>query len=81
VGTRGHIKKAGIPVDTGIPASKGADYRGNFGLKKVPAELLVEEVFNEVDRYYTAGKKVVIDDAHAAEAALWLSEQKDDTTL
>jgi hypothetical protein len=50
-------------------------------VKKVPAELLVEEVFKEVDRYSAAGKKVVIDDAHAAEAARWLSEQKDDTTL
>jgi (E)-4-hydroxy-3-methylbut-2-enyl-diphosphate synthase len=61
--------------DTGIIFAKGQP------LKQIPTELLVEELFKEVDRYYAAGKKVVIDDAHAAEAARWLSEQKDDTTV
>jgi hypothetical protein len=32
VGTLDRNKKAGIPATTGIPASKPADYRGNFGL-------------------------------------------------
>jgi (E)-4-hydroxy-3-methylbut-2-enyl-diphosphate synthase len=59
---------------TGIIFAKGQP------LKKVPAEVLVEEEFKEVDRYYAVGKNVVINDAHAAEAARWLSEQ-DDTTL
>jgi hypothetical protein len=33
VGTHDHNKKAGIPANTGIPASTTADYRGNFGLE------------------------------------------------
>jgi (E)-4-hydroxy-3-methylbut-2-enyl-diphosphate synthase len=70
-------------ADFGITGANGAGiiFAKGQPLKKVPAELLVEEVFKEVDRYYAAGKKVVIDDAHAAEAARWLSEQKVDTTL
>ena len=58
--------------DTGIIFAKGQP------LKQVPMELLTKELFREVDRYYAAGEKVVIDDAQAAEAAHWLSEQKDD---
>lgn len=60
---------------TGIIFAKGQP------LKKVPAGLLVEEVFKAVDRYYAAGRNVVINHAHAAEAARWLSEQQDDPTV
>jgi hypothetical protein len=35
VGTSDRNKKAGIPTNTGIPASTTADYRGNFGLNEV----------------------------------------------
>src|SRR6201990_22208 len=38
-------------------------------LKKVPTERLVDELFAEIDRYYERGKKVVRDEARAAEAA------------
>jgi (E)-4-hydroxy-3-methylbut-2-enyl-diphosphate synthase len=59
--------------DTGIIYAKGQP------LKKVPAAQLVEELFAEIDRYYAAGKKVVVNDAQAAEAARWLREIEDDT--
>jgi (E)-4-hydroxy-3-methylbut-2-enyl-diphosphate synthase len=49
-------------------------------LKKVLTEHLVEELFKEVNKYYAAGKKVVVDDAESAEAARWLSENEDDTS-
>jgi (E)-4-hydroxy-3-methylbut-2-enyl-diphosphate synthase len=70
-------------ADFGITGAKdtGIIFANGQPLKQVPTELLVEELFKEVDRYYAAGKKVVIDDAQAAEAARWLSEQTDDTTL
>jgi (E)-4-hydroxy-3-methylbut-2-enyl-diphosphate synthase len=50
-------------------------------LKKVPTEHLVDELFAEIDRFYAAGKKVVRDEAAAAEAARWLSENEDATAL
>ena len=34
MGTHEHNKKAGIPTTTEIPATKAADYRGNFGLAR-----------------------------------------------
>ncbi len=61
--------------DTGIIYAKGQ------ALKKVPTKQLVEELFKEIDKYYAAGKNVVIDDAQAAEAARWLSENQDDTAF
>jgi (E)-4-hydroxy-3-methylbut-2-enyl-diphosphate synthase len=50
-------------------------------LKKVPTERLVDELFAEIDRYYAAGRTVVRDDAAAAEAARWLSENEDATAM
>jgi len=38
VGTQEDHKKAGIPATTGIPASKPAYYRGNFGLARRRAQ-------------------------------------------
>jgi (E)-4-hydroxy-3-methylbut-2-enyl-diphosphate synthase len=61
--------------DTGIIYAKGQP------LKTVPIKQLVEELFREVDRYYAAGKKVVIADTQAAEAARWLSENEDDRAV
>ncbi|HEY6399550.1 MAG TPA: flavodoxin-dependent (E)-4-hydroxy-3-methylbut-2-enyl-diphosphate synthase [Solirubrobacteraceae bacterium] len=70
-------------ADFGITGAKdwGIIYAKGQPLKKVPAEALVEELFIEIDKYYVAGKKVVVDDAHAAEAARWLSENEDETTI
>jgi (E)-4-hydroxy-3-methylbut-2-enyl-diphosphate synthase len=50
-------------------------------LKKVPTDRLVDELFAEIDKYYAAGKKVVRDDAQAAEAAQWLAENEDTTAM
>ncbi len=50
-------------------------------LKKVPTERLVDELFAEIDRYYAAGKRVVRDEADAAEARAWLSENEDASAM
>jgi (E)-4-hydroxy-3-methylbut-2-enyl-diphosphate synthase len=69
--------------DFGITGAKdtGMIYAKGQSLKKVPTEHLVEELFKEINKYYAAGKKVVVDDAQAAEAARWLSENEDDTAV
>ncbi|MGH3261958.1 MAG: flavodoxin-dependent (E)-4-hydroxy-3-methylbut-2-enyl-diphosphate synthase [Trebonia sp.] len=68
-------------ADFGITGAKGLGiiYAKGQPLKKVRADELVEELFEEIDKYYVAGKKVVVDDARAAEAAHWLSENEDET--
>jgi (E)-4-hydroxy-3-methylbut-2-enyl-diphosphate synthase len=62
-------------TDSGIVYAKGQP------LKKVPTEDLVEELFKEIDKYYAAGEKVVVDAVQAAEAARWLSENEDETAI
>jgi (E)-4-hydroxy-3-methylbut-2-enyl-diphosphate synthase len=57
--------------DSGMIFSKGEP------LKKVATEDLVDELFKEIDRYYAAGKQVVVDERAAAEAAVWLAENED----
>ncbi|MGC9221507.1 MAG: flavodoxin-dependent (E)-4-hydroxy-3-methylbut-2-enyl-diphosphate synthase [Solirubrobacteraceae bacterium] len=66
-------------ADFGITGAKnmGMIYAKGQPLKKVPTERLVDELFAEIDRYYAAGKRVVSDDAAAAEAAQWLAENED----
>ena len=61
--------------DAGIIFSKGEP------LKKVPTERLVDELFAEIDRYYAAGKKVLVDADDAAEAREWLAANEDDTAM
>jgi (E)-4-hydroxy-3-methylbut-2-enyl-diphosphate synthase len=70
-------------ADFGITGAKdtGLIYAKGQPLKKVPTEQLVEELFREIDKYYGAGKRVVVNDAHAAEAARWLRENEDDTAV
>ena len=70
-------------ADFGITGAKDSClvYAKGQPLKKVPTEELVEELFKEIDKYYAAGKKVVVDDAQAAEAARWLSENEDETAI
>ena len=70
-------------ADFGITGAKdtGMIYAKGQPLKKVATERLVEELFKEIDKYYAAGKKVVVDDIQAAEAARWLSESEEDTAL
>jgi (E)-4-hydroxy-3-methylbut-2-enyl-diphosphate synthase len=70
-------------ADFGITGAKdmGMIYSRGEPLKKVPTENLVDELFAEIDRYYAAGKKVVRDEASAAEAREWLSENEDATAM
>jgi len=70
-------------ADFGITGAKDAGiiYAKGQPLRKVPTEHLVEELFTEIDKYYAAGKKVVVEGAQAAEAARWLSENEDDTAV
>jgi (E)-4-hydroxy-3-methylbut-2-enyl-diphosphate synthase len=70
-------------ADFGITGAKdmGMIYSRGEPLKKVPTERLVDELFAEIDRYYAAGKRVVRDEARAAEAREWLSENEDATAL
>ena len=66
-------------ADFGITGAKdmGMIYSKGEPLKKVRTEELVDELFKEIDRYYAAGKQVVRDEAQAAEAAQWLTENED----
>jgi (E)-4-hydroxy-3-methylbut-2-enyl-diphosphate synthase len=70
-------------ADFGITGAKdmGMIYSRGEPLKKVPTERLVDELFAEIDRYYAAGKRVVRDEADAAEARQWLSENEDATAM
>jgi (E)-4-hydroxy-3-methylbut-2-enyl-diphosphate synthase len=70
-------------ADFGITGAKDAAMIFSKGepLKKVPTERLVDELFAEIDKFYAAGKKVVRDEAAAAEAAHWLSENEDATAM
>jgi len=70
-------------ADFGISGAKdaGVIYSKGELLRKVPTDRLVDELFAEIDRYYAAGKRVVRDEAQAAEAAVWLAENEDATAL
>ena len=70
-------------ADFGITGAKdmGMIYSRGEPLKKVPTEQLVDELFNEIDKYYAAGKTVVRDEADAAAAREWLAENEDDTQM
>jgi (E)-4-hydroxy-3-methylbut-2-enyl-diphosphate synthase len=70
-------------ADFGITGAKdmGMIYSRGEPLKKVPTERLVDELFAEIDRYYAAGKRVVRDETHAAEARQWLSENEDASAM
>ena len=70
-------------ADFGITGAKDAGmiYAKGVGLKKVPTENLVDELFNEIDKYYERGKVVEIDEVSAAEAAQWLAENEDATAM
>jgi (E)-4-hydroxy-3-methylbut-2-enyl-diphosphate synthase len=70
-------------ADFGITGAKdmGMIYSHGEPLKKVPTERLVDELFAEIDRYYAAGKRVVRDEASAAEARAWLAENEDESEM
>jgi (E)-4-hydroxy-3-methylbut-2-enyl-diphosphate synthase len=66
-------------ADFGITGAKDSAMIFSKGepLKKVRTEDLVDELFAEIDRYYEAGKQVVVDERAAAEASQWLAENED----
>jgi (E)-4-hydroxy-3-methylbut-2-enyl-diphosphate synthase len=70
-------------ADFGITGAKDSAMIFSKGepLKKVATEQLVDELFAEIDRYYERGKKVVVDESKAAEAAEWLAENEDATQM
>jgi len=70
-------------ADFGITGAKdmGMIYSRGEPLKKVRTEDLVDELFAEIDRWYAAGKEVVVDPKAAAEAAEWLAENEDETAM
>ena len=70
-------------ADFGITGAKDSAMIFSRGepLKKVRTEELVDELFAEIDRYYAAGKRVVVDEADAAEARDWLAENEDATAM
>src|SRR5438093_11853979 len=70
-------------ADFGITGAKDSAMIFSRGepLKKVATEHLVDELFAEIDKYYAAGKKVVRDEAQAAEAREWLAENEDETAM
>jgi (E)-4-hydroxy-3-methylbut-2-enyl-diphosphate synthase len=70
-------------ADFGITGAKDSAMIFSRGepLKKVATENLVDELFAEIDRYYEAGKKVVVDDDARAEAAAWLAANEDETAM
>src|SRR5438876_1787988 len=70
-------------ADFGITGAKdmGMIYSRGEPLKKVPTERLVDELFEEIDRYYAAGKRIQRDEAAAAQARPWLAENEDATAM
>ena len=70
-------------ADIGIAAGKGKGmiFRNGEPLKKVRTEEMVDELFEEIDRYYAAGRTVVRDEDEAAQAREWLAENEDATAM
>ena len=62
-------------ADFGIAGGKnvGIIYSRGEPLRKVPQDELVDVLFEEIDRYYGANKRVLKDATQAAEAAEWLA--------
>jgi (E)-4-hydroxy-3-methylbut-2-enyl-diphosphate synthase len=63
-------------ADFGIAGAKdmGVIYSQGKALRKVPTPQLVDVLFEEIDKYYAAGKRVVVDEARAAEGAALLAQ-------
>jgi (E)-4-hydroxy-3-methylbut-2-enyl-diphosphate synthase len=63
-------------ADFGITGAKneGMVYSKGEPLRKVPQDQLVDVLFEEIDKYFAAGKQVVKDEREAAEGAEWLAK-------
>src|SRR3712207_6827046 len=62
-------------ADFGITGAKdmGVVYSKGEPIRKVPTAELVPVLFEEIDKYYAAGKQVVRDEREAREGAEWLA--------
>jgi (E)-4-hydroxy-3-methylbut-2-enyl-diphosphate synthase len=62
-------------ADFGITGARneGMVYSKGEPLRKVPQDKLVDVLFEEIDKYFAAGKRVVKDEHAAAEGAQWLA--------
>jgi len=62
-------------ADFGITGARneGMVYSKGEPLRKVPQDQLVEVLFEEIDKYFAAGKQVVKNESAAAEGARWLA--------
>ncbi len=63
-------------ADFGITGAKnqGVVYSKGEPIRKVPQEQLVDVLFEEIDKYYAAGRTVVRDEREAAEGAAFLQQ-------
>src|SRR3954447_15668569 len=63
-------------ADFGITGAKneGLIFAHGKPLRKVPQDDLVDVLFEEIDKYYAQGKKIVVDREEAAEGAEWLAK-------
>ncbi|MGH3991788.1 MAG: flavodoxin-dependent (E)-4-hydroxy-3-methylbut-2-enyl-diphosphate synthase, partial [Pseudonocardiaceae bacterium] len=63
-------------ADFGISGAKnqGVIFSKGEALRKVPQDELVTVLFEEIDKYYAAGKRVVRDEREAAEGAAFVRE-------
>jgi (E)-4-hydroxy-3-methylbut-2-enyl-diphosphate synthase len=70
-------------ADFGISGAKdsGIIYSKGEPLLKVPTDNLVDVLFDQIDRYYAAGKVVHADEAEAVKARQWLAENEDATQM
>jgi (E)-4-hydroxy-3-methylbut-2-enyl-diphosphate synthase len=70
-------------ADFGITGAKDAGivYAKGEPIRKFQTGDLVRALFEEIDKYYEAGKQVVRDESEAAEARAWLAENEDDTAM
>jgi (E)-4-hydroxy-3-methylbut-2-enyl-diphosphate synthase len=70
-------------ADFGITGAKdsGIVYAKGEPIRKFKTGELVDALFQEIDKYYAAGKQVVRDEADAADARAWLADNEDATAM
>ncbi|HET9719746.1 MAG TPA: flavodoxin-dependent (E)-4-hydroxy-3-methylbut-2-enyl-diphosphate synthase [Solirubrobacteraceae bacterium] len=70
-------------ADFGITGAKDAGivYAKGEPIRKFKTGELVEALFEEIDKYYAAGKQVIRDETEAAEARAWLADNEDATAM
>jgi (E)-4-hydroxy-3-methylbut-2-enyl-diphosphate synthase len=70
-------------ADFGITGAKDAGivYAKGEPIRKFKTEDLVDALFQEIDKYYASGKRVIRDEAEAVEARAWLAENEDETAM